>query len=313
MPRWLRIVLIVVASLIVIAAVGWYWAWSREAVPETTSYQLDIAEVRRLASSLPGERPVRINHEQVQVGALPLGAVFAWKSIAETIPFTHGAYQVVYPDGFGVIDSAYDRGAAEEMSMGQPVEFSQPAFNAIQRGLTQAKWIVITHEHGDHAGGLAVYRTPADLVGRLFLTPEQLNNDTAISAIPEIAPQLRESLQPLAYDQYHALAPGVVLIKAPGHTAGSQMVFVQLADGREVLFLGDVAWQYEQITELWYRPRVVTNIVVGENRAQVMSEFRALHNLMKADPKLTLLVSHDVGQRKALLAAGLLGEHFELR
>ena len=103
----------------------------------------------------------------------------------------------------------------------------------------------------------------------------------------------------------------MVLIKAPGHTPGSQMVFVQLADGREVLFLGDVAWHLDQIRQLWYRPRVITNFLVHENRAQVMSEFRALYNLMQAEPSLTLLVSHDVTERAALIESGLLDEHFE--
>jgi glyoxylase-like metal-dependent hydrolase (beta-lactamase superfamily II) len=110
----------------------------------------------------------------------------------------------------------------------------------------------------------------------------------------------------------HALAPGVVLIAAPGHTPGSQMIYVQLADGRELIFLGDVAWHLGQIEQLWYRPRFVTNVLIGEDRAQVMGEFRALHELMKAEPKLTLLVSHDVTQRAALIRAGLLGDHFEV-
>jgi glyoxylase-like metal-dependent hydrolase (beta-lactamase superfamily II) len=33
-------------------------------------------------------------------------------------------------------------------------------------------------------------------------------------------------------------APGVVLIKAAGHTPGSQMVHVRLASGKEVMLVG---------------------------------------------------------------------------
>ena len=43
-----------------------------------------------------------------------------------------------------------------------------------------------------------------------------------------------------------------------------------------------------------------------------MGEFRALHNLMNAEPALTLLASHDVAERAALIQSGLLGQHFEL-
>lgn len=311
MPRWLRIVLSSAALLVLIVIGGWWWAWGREAVPETTTYALDITELRRLASSLPGERPTRINHELLTEAPLPLGAVFAWKSLRTMLPFSHGAYQVVYPDGFGVIDSGFDQTFAEAMSQGQPTAFSTDGYAAIQRGLAGAEWIVITHEHQDHVGGVARFGTPLDLAGRLQLTPEQLGNTSANSGIGEIAPSLRESIQPLVYDHYRALAPGVVLIKAPGHTPGSQMVFVQLADGREVLFLGDVAWHLDQIKQLWYRPRVITNFLVHENRQQVMGEFRALHNLMNAEPALTLLVSHDAAERAALIQSGLLGEHFD--
>jgi glyoxylase-like metal-dependent hydrolase (beta-lactamase superfamily II) len=50
-----------------------------------------------------------------------------------------------------------------------------------------------------------------------------------------------------------AIAPGVVLKKAQGHTPGSQMVFVALASGSELLFVGDVVWNFDAVTQLKYR------------------------------------------------------------
>ena len=70
------------------------------------------------------------------------------------------------------------------------------------------------------------------------------------------------SLTPLEYDHYYAAAPGIVLVKAPGHTPGSQLVFVKLASGKELLFIGDVAWHMDQIRQLWYRPRLVTDFYI---------------------------------------------------
>ncbi len=101
-----------------------------------------------------------------------------------------------------------------------------------------------------------------------------------------------------------------MLVKAAGHTPGSQMVFVQLADGKELLFLGDVAWHMDQIRELWYRPRLVTDLFIGEDRDAVLAQFRTLHDLAEREP-VQLVVSHDVDQRKALIESGALGSHFE--
>jgi len=101
-----------------------------------------------------------------------------------------------------------------------------------------------------------------------------------------------------------------VLVKAPGHTPGSQMVYVRLASGKELLFIGDVAWHMDQIRQLWYRPRLVTDFFIHENRDQVLAEFRTLHDMAEREP-IQLVVSHDVDQRKELAASGVLGEHFE--
>jgi hypothetical protein len=88
------------------------------------------------------------------------------------------------------------------------------------------------------------------------------------------------------------------------------MVFVRLADGRELLLLGDVAWHMRQIRELWYRPRLVTDLFIGEDRDEVMAQFRTLHEL-DARGALQLVASHDVDQREALVASGALGARFE--
>jgi len=39
----------------------------------------------------------------------------------------------------------------------------------------------------------------------------------------------------------------MALIKAPGHTPGSQMVYVALQSGKEVLLSGDVAWHMDGV------------------------------------------------------------------
>lgn len=308
MRRFLKVVLVVVVALVVLGFVATRYMLGREAVPETSDYVLDLAEIRRLASSLPGERPLRVNHEQVAEASLPRGAIFAGESIRTPHPMTHGAYQVVYPDGYVLIDSAFDEAGLQEMNPDAP--FEAAGWAALQRAIAGARKIAITHEHADHISGVARSAAIETLPGRLELTREQLANTEQL-AQAKFPDSLTQSLTPLVYEKYHALTPGVVLIKAAGHTPGSQMVFVQLADGREYLFLGDVAWHMDQIRELWYRPRLVTDVFIGEDRDAVMAQFRTLHDLDASDEPVALIASHDVDQRKALIESGALGAHFE--
>ena len=307
MPRFARIALRVLVILLALGFVAYRYLLGRTAVPETSSYALDLDEIRRLASSLPGERPVRVNHEQVAEASLPRGAVFAGESLRTPQPMTYGAYQIVYPDGYVVIDSAFDETGLRAMN--PDAAFSTEGYAAIQRALAGARKIVITHEHADHSGGFAGFAAPEQLVGRLELTREQLANSEQLERA-RFPKSLASALTPIEYERSFALSPGVVLVKAAGHTPGSQMVFVQLADGKELLFLGDVAWHMDQIRELWYRPRLVTDFFIGEDRDAVLAQFRTLHDLAEREP-VQLVASHDVDQRKALIESGALGPHFE--
>lgn len=307
MARFARIALWVVVILVAFGFGAYRYLLGRTDVPETSTYALDLTEIRRLASSVPGDKPLRVNHEQLALGSLPRGAIFAGESLRTPEPMIHGAYQIVFADGYIVIDSAFDEAGLRVMN--PDAEFSSEGYAAIQRGLGGARKIVITHEHADHSGGFASYATPENLVGRLELTVEQLANTEQLDRA-KFPKTLASALTPLAYDRYSAIAPGVVLVKAAGHTPGSQMVFVQLASGKEFLFLGDVAWHMDQIRELWYRPRLVTDFFIGEDRDAVMGQYRVLHDLAGRDP-VQLVASHDVEQRKSLVESGALGAHFE--
>jgi glyoxylase-like metal-dependent hydrolase (beta-lactamase superfamily II) len=119
-------------------------------------------------------------------------------------------------------------------------------------------------------------------------------------------PAALRSLDPLPDARAQAIAPGVVLVQAAGHTPGSQLVYARLASGREILFVGDVAWHLDQIEKLHYRPRLVTDLFLGEDRRAVLAQLRALHDLRRSHPEVVVLVSHDREQRQQLVAAGLL-------
>lgn len=102
-----------------------------------------------------------------------------------------------------------------------------------------------------------------------------------------------------------------MLVPAAGHTPGSQLVYVRLADGTELLLLGDVAWHMDQLRQLHYRPRLVTDWFLGEDRGAVMAQWRTLHGWITAHPEVHLVVSHDADQRRELIASGILQDGLE--
>ncbi len=302
--KLLRVLAIVLIALGVLGWAASSYLLGREPVPETSSYELDLQEVRRLAGSVAGLKPTHINEELIAEAELPRVAIFAGESF-DSHPMVHRAFQVVFPDRSVVIDAGMSEAMVETMGGGT---FHPEAFARMQQGLARAESIVFTHEHQDHIEG-AARGDAAALAGRVRFNAAQLANRSAMQAV-EMPAALIEASRPLAEGRYVPVAPGVVLIEAAGHTPGSQMVYVALQDGREFLFLGDVAWHMRQIEELHYRPRLVTDFILGENREQVMAQFRTLHELARSG-ELRFVVSHDRDQWKVLLDEGEIGPRFE--
>ena len=98
------------------------------------------------------------------------------------------------------------------------------------------------------------------------------------------------------------MAPGVVLVKAPGHTPGSQLVYVQLADGRELILTGDTAWHRENV-ELVEGPPRLTSLLLKNDRAANACQLQALHDL---PAEVHVVPGHDARVVDALVSAGLL-------
>lgn len=116
---------------------------------------------------------------------------------------------------------------------------------------------------------------------------------------------------PLIYEKHHVLAPGVVLIKSPGHTPGSQMVFVQLKNGAEYLFLGDVAWKMANVDLVRERPRAVTQFFLQEDRTAVALQLAAIKALKDANPSVHVVPGHDRSVLDAALTEGWLVKGFQ--
>jgi glyoxylase-like metal-dependent hydrolase (beta-lactamase superfamily II) len=305
----LRIFAVSTVAILVIAFMAARYLLGPEPVPETSDYAIDRAELKYMAHAIPGPLPVRVNHQRIAIAQMPRSAIFSGFDFTPH-DMAHGAYQVVYADGsYVLIDAGFSREIFDEMTMGsEEASYDDAAFTALVEALPGARAIVLTHEHLDHIQGLGAAKDLGAVAERIVMPAAQHTNPETANLLPA---ELLEGISPIRYTGIKPIAPGVLVQPAAGHTPGSQLVYVRTQDDREFLFIGDVAWHMDAIRELAYRPRLVTDLFLGEDRAAVMAQFRTLHDLLD-DPRLTIVSSHDLDQLDELQTSGLLGKGLEL-
>lgn len=304
MRVWLRRTLVTLAVLLAVAGAAYYWLLVESHMPGNASFALDIDRVRALSAAVPGDKPSRIEVEEIAVFTFPATAIVAGDGFdGRSLPVY--SYRLIYPDGSIVVDTALN----EAVGGSELTSFDAEAYGRMQAAISAAKQIVITHEHMDHIGGLTAHSDVANVLPKARLTREQLSNPDR--SLPAKFPNgALDGYQPLEYEQYHAVAPGVVLIKAPGHTVGSQMVYVQTASGTELLLIGDVAWHFRNIELQRERARLVTMVFLQEDRTAVFGQLAALKRLHEAQPAVHIVPGHDGPVIDALVASGALKRGF---
>jgi len=273
------------------------------------TWTADLAAIRQLATLVPGPYPLRVN--VVKFAESRRTRNFSVKGAPrEPSVQARTAFQVVYPNSRAVmIDSGMDLQTHRFFGRGVEEPYFPDVARAVERAVSAASAVIMTHEHGDHVAG--VIRTPAfaQLAPKTVLTRAQVNTLLTNPQMPEIrlTPELAARFVVVDYDSYYPFAPGMVLIKAPGHTAGSQMIYVVLASGKEFVFAGDVAWHMDGVRTITGKdaPWIV------EETAPVMAELTWLKLLVGTEKNVTVVLSHDDEQRQALVAQKILGDRLE--
>jgi glyoxylase-like metal-dependent hydrolase (beta-lactamase superfamily II) len=253
-------------------------------------FRPDLAAIRAMSAVLPGALPLAVNGVRVAASIRPRKFVIeGGDDTAVTMPRT--AFQIVYPDCSVMIDSGLDKATHDSFSPDKPEPYFAEQFAKLQRALARARLIVLTHHHADHVAGVLCAPNFSELAGKTIITMDvgDCMMNTPHRPHLKLAPQALERFIVLDYPQYYPVAPGVVLIRSPGHSPDSQMVFIRLQSGREILHSVDSAWIMDNIMEVKGKAAPW----VKEDVPQVMAQLRWLKAVAETEKNITILVTHD--------------------
>ena len=282
------------ALVLVLGILFWWLLLSGSNAVKSAPDTFDISEWRSKAAGPQDTLPTSIRIIEIGHDSAPAFAALAGR-FGSNVAMSYNAVEISYPDRKLIVGGAVDRATAEEMKLSEADwAFSETAYAALLADMLTAEQVLMTHEHLDHVMAIARHPEAAALATNLVLNAPQ------ISALPLFAdgaldPALA-GLTPRLSGDIEAVAPGVVIVPAAGHTPGSLMVFISLQNGEEILLIGDIVWTMDAIEELKTRPVLTQYIAFApnyEDRQAIKEQVRALHDMMEASPDLTVLAAHD--------------------
>jgi glyoxylase-like metal-dependent hydrolase (beta-lactamase superfamily II) len=278
------------------------------AADSAAPWSADLGQIRQMARLIPGPLPLRVN--VIKFAESRRTKNFAVKGLpAEPSVQARTAYQIVFAGGTVMVDTGMDLATHRFFGRGVEEPYFPEQEARVVKALQDAKAIIVTHEHGDHIAGLIRSASFNEWAPKTVLTRAQLDTLMNAPQMPELrpTPEMAAKLHAIDYTDVMAFAPGIVLIKAPGHTPGSQMVYVALQSGKELLLAGDVAWHMDGV-------RLNTGKDapwIKEPTELMAAELDWLHSLSRSEKNLSIIISHDEEQRRDYIAQGILGDGFE--
>ena len=280
--------------------------------PTFTDALLD--KVRSAGRAVPGDLPQSLHFLKFAEFRTPLSGAVEGAG-EEVVEGAYTVFQVRYSHGWIMVDAGVDR----EVETDTSVTIHQDRYQRVQEALRGANLIVVTHEHHDHVAG--VIHTPArDLIApKTILTRAQVQTLFAThtgsfplgsSPLIQLTPADAAGYIVIDYEELYPVAPGVVLLKAPGHTPGSQMVYVHLNSGQEVLLVGDIAWFMAGIERRLQKPAAISR-EMGEDRTALQQQLIWLSGLTQRQ-HIVLVNCHDDDWLGSLVSRGILKDDLDL-
>jgi len=263
-----------------------------------------LGRIRTEAHTIPGALPQTVQYLSIAEKYAPLGQVVEgggetpWDGVITV-------FQICFPTGWIMVDAALPEAVHNARRGDRPFLYRPARYQQAQGALLGASSILITHEHGDHVAGLLDSMVAGRLAPFTHLTVVQVRSLLERAEPPlSFTHELAARYPVFEYDDLRPIAPGVVLVAAPGHTPGSQLVYVVLGSGREILLIGDVAWAITGVRRAKQKP-VETSTRLRENRALIAPELTWLQTVMRRT-KVVVVPSHDGDWLRQLTRQGIL-------
>jgi len=273
-----------------------------------------LTQVRAAAHDVPGELPQSLHYLKFAGFTTPLSAAVAGAG-DQVVNGAYTVFQIRYSRNWIMVDAGVDR----EVETDTTVTIYADRYERAQEALRGASLIVVTHEHHDHIAGVIHTPDRDSLAPKTVLTRAQVQ--TLLRRIPRGVPLGSSPLIQLTsraaaryividYERFYPIAPGVVLIKAAGHTPGSQMVYVKLSSGKELLLIGDIAWFMAGVERRLQKPLAVSR-EMREDRTALQAQLNWLSGLTRRE-HIELVNCHDEAWLRRLSGRGVLKEDLDL-
>jgi glyoxylase-like metal-dependent hydrolase (beta-lactamase superfamily II) len=299
-----RFLLTLLLALPLSLPIAYHVLFVQDSLPTASTLSIDWPRVRTLAG------PVNEGPRAIQSDVVARGSFFGWMICAgcgwDEVPMEYRTYQLVYANGESVvIDAVHD--AERHAAMPLMGDYDTDAFARQTEALRRAEHILLTHEHPDHANGLRAVIAEPSVRARMWI-PEAQRHSAAMRDAGLSEDELA-GLPAIGAGPYYAVAPGVVVIPMPGHTPGTQVVYVRRSDGAEYLFLGDIVWNARNLRERRGKSRLIS-WVAGEDRGPLLDQIAYFADLavsVGSSPSgWYFVVAHDPEQNARLLDEGFL-------
>jgi glyoxylase-like metal-dependent hydrolase (beta-lactamase superfamily II) len=258
-----------------------------------------LASVRALGTAIPGKLPTAVGYLTFADDSAPAANAVdgAPKS---RILIANSVFQIRFPRGSIMVDAGMSQASRRK---GSP--FDQDHYAKILAALEQANLIVITHEHIDHIetvvkGPIAEKVAPHTLLNREQIETLLTKPKVAFTSLD--SSRVKDYLV-VDYERALPIAPGVVLIRAAGHTPGTQMIYVKLASGREMILASDIAWLSLGVETQRQKPDS-TSRFMSEDRAAIGQQLSWLKDAEANG--VSVVISHDGTQLQTLAKQGVL-------